>query len=166
MLKILKKNHDIALDFNEESGNRYFDYFDYELPDKTHLCVKKERIECPEALFKPNIIGKDSNGIHKTCVYSIEKCDIDIKKDLYSCIVLSGGTSMLDRLPERLEKEIKKLAPDNFKEEVNVIASPERKFAVWNGGSILSNLSTFESSWITKKEYDESGERIVHRKCF
>ncbi len=41
----------------------------------------------------------------------------------------------------------------------------DRKYSVWIGGSILSSLSTFQSMWITKAEYDESGPQIVHRKC-
>ena len=73
---------------------------------------------------------------------------------------------MFDGLPERLTKEMKSLAPESMKDEIKVIASPERKFAVWIGGSILSNISTFESAWITKTEYEESGVTIVHRKCF
>ena len=73
---------------------------------------------------------------------------------------------MFEGLPERLEKEIKALAPKSMKEEVKVIASPERKFATWIGGSILSCISTFESCWITKTEYEENGASVVHRKCF
>ena len=53
-----------------------------------------------------------------------------------------------------------------MKEEVKVIATPERKFAAWIGGSILSSISTFDSMWITKNEYQESGATIVHRKSF
>ena len=37
---------------------------------------------------------------------------------------------MYKGLPERLTKEIKALAPASMKEEVKVIASPERKFFV------------------------------------
>ena len=154
----------VALDFEEEL--KTVEPFDYELPDGTHVVVKDQRIRCPEALFKPSMIGKEGNGIGQTCYDSIQKCDIDVRKDLYNCVVLSGGTSMYNGLPERLTKEIKALAPESMKEEVKVIASPERKFAVWIGGSILSSISTFESMWITKTEYEESGATIVHRKCF
>ena len=73
---------------------------------------------------------------------------------------------MYNGLPERLTKEMKALAPESMKEEIKVIASPERKFAVWIGGSILSTVSTFESQWITKTKYEESGITIVNRKCF
>ena len=154
----------VALDFEEELKS--FEPFDYELPDGTHVIVKDQRIRCPEALFKPSMLGKEENGIGQTCYDSIQKCDKDVRKDLYNCVVLSGGTSMYNGLPERLTKEIKALAPESMKEEVKVIASPERKFAVWIGGSILSSISTFESTCITRTEYEESGATIVHRKCF
>ena len=161
---IKEKSCYVALDFEEELNS--VEPFDYELPDGTHIVVKDQRIRCPEALFKPAMIGKEGNGIGQTCYDSIQKCDIDVRKDLYNCVVLSGGSSMYTGLPERLSKEIKALAPESMKEEVKVIASPERKFAVWIGGSILSSISTFESMWITKTEYEESGATIVHRKCF
>lgn len=48
---------------------------------------------------------------------------------------------------------------------INIIASADRYYAVWTGGSTLSSLSTFESQWITMEEYQESGADIVHRKC-
>ena len=140
--------------------------FDYKLPDGTQVIIKDQRIRCPEALFKPSMVGKEGNGIGQTCNDSIQKCDVDIRKDLYNAVVLSGGTSMYNGLPERLTKEIKALAPESMKEEVKVIATPERKFAAWIGGSILSSISTFDSMWITKNEYQESGATIVHRKSF
>ncbi|KAJ0466498.1 Actin-1 [Helianthus annuus] len=97
------------------------------------------------------------------------KCDVDIRKDLYGNIVLSGGTSMLLDLADRMSKEITALAPNSMK--IKVVAPPERKYCVWDGGSILASLSTFQQAsfffmWIAKAEYDESGPSIVHRKCF
>jgi len=50
--------------------------------------------------------------------------------------------------------------------KVKVCAPPERRFSVWIGGSILCGLSSFENMWITKEEYEEVGNTIVHRKCF
>jgi len=67
-------------------------------------------------------------------------------------------------IADRMEKELKALAPSAMK--VKIIAPPERKYAVWIGGSILSSLTTFENMWISKREYDEAGPSIVHRKCF
>ena len=40
------------------------------------------------------------------------------------------------------------------------------KYAVWQGGAVVSNLSSFKDNWITKEEYEEYGALIVRRKCF
>jgi actin-related protein len=135
----------------------------YELPDGQVITIGSERFRCPEVLFKPNFIGLEQEGIHKLTFQSIMKCDVDIRKDLYNNIVCSGGTTMFEGIAERLQKEIKALAPDSM--TIKIIAPPERKYSVWIGGSILSSLSTFEEMWISKNEYDEAGPSIVHRKC-
>jgi len=136
----------------------------YELPDGNIITVGNERFRCPEVLFQPHFIGKEASGIHDTTFQSIMKCDVDIRKDLYSNIVLSGGTTMFEGIGERMTKEMTALAPSTMK--IKVVAPPERKYSVWIGGSILSSLSTFQQMWISKNEYDESGPTIVHRKCF
>jgi len=135
----------------------------YELPDGNIITVGAERFRCPEVLFKPNVIGKESKGIHELTFNSIMKCDIDIRKDLYKNTVLSGGTTMFPSIEQRLEAEMKALAPAG--NDIKIIAPPERKYSVWIGGSILASLSTFEEMWVTKDEYDEAGPTIVHRKC-
>merc|ERR1712110_1297888 len=136
----------------------------YELPDGQIMTVGAERFRCSEVLFKPNMIGKESEGIHKLAYESIMKCDVDIRRDLYTNTVLSGGTTMFPNIDVRLTKEMTSLAPASIK--VKIVAPPERKYSVWIGGSILSSLSTFQEMWISKDEYDDSGPGIVHRKCF
>jgi actin len=157
----------VALDFDEEMSQAASSSTieqEYELPDGTTMKVGTQRFRCPEALFKPTLIGLEAGGIHETVYTSINKCDIDVRKDLYANVVLSGGTTMFNGLPERLQKELTNLAPNAVK--VKVVAPPERKYSVWIGGSILSSLSTFATMWISKSEYDESGPSIVHSKCF
>ena len=136
----------------------------YELPDGNIITVGSERFRCPEVLFQPSFIGKDASGIHDTTFQSITKCDVDIRKDLYGNVVLSGGTTMFAGIVERMAKELTALAPSTMK--IKVVAPPERKYSLWIGGSILSSLSTFQEMWISKGEYDESGPTIVHRKRF
>ena len=102
--------------------------------------IGNERFRCPEALFQPSFLGMEANGVHETCYNSIMKCDVDIRKDLYGNIVLSGGTSMYPGINTRLEKEMIQLAPPTMK--IKVIAPPERKYSVWIGGSILARSAT------------------------
>merc|ERR1719266_690758 len=119
----------------------------YELPDGQVITIANERFRCPEPLFQPSLVGKESEGIHKLTYNSIQKCDVDIRRDLYTNTVLSGGSTMFDNIDKRLAKEMPALAPSAIK--VKIVAPPERKYSVWIGGSILSSLSTFQEMWIT-----------------
>jgi len=157
----------IALDFDTEmkAATETSDQEKtYELPDGNVITLGSERFRCPEVLFQPSFVGKEASGVHDTTFQSIMKCDVDIRKDLYANVVLSGGTTMFAGIGERMTKELSALAPSTMK--IKVVAPPERKYSVWIGGSILSSLSTFQQMWISKGEYDESGPTIVHRKCF
>jgi actin-related protein len=136
----------------------------YELPDMQVVSVGVERFKCPEALFQPNLIEKEAQGIHEFVWTSISRCDLDIRRDLFGNIVLSGGSTMFSGIDKRMKKEIEQLAPAHTK--IKVSAPPERKFSTWVGGSILGSMPTFQAMWVSKAEFEESGPSIVHRKCF
>merc|ERR1712083_754747 len=77
----------------------------YELPDGKVITVGNERFRCSEPLFQPSLVGKEAAGIHKLTFDSIQKCDVDIRRDLYTNTVLSGGTTMFPDIEKRLTKE-------------------------------------------------------------
>ncbi|XP_039043491.1 cysteine proteinase 15A-like [Hibiscus syriacus] len=95
--------------------------FEYTLKtDGQVITIGTERFRCPEVLFQPSSIGMEATGIHETTYNSIIKCDIDIRKDLYGNIVLSGSSTMFPDIADRMSKEITALAPSNMKQKVYV----------------------------------------------
>jgi actin, other eukaryote len=63
----------------------------YQLPDGQMISVGNERFRCPEVLFTPSMIGREQAGISHMIYDTIMKCDMDVRKELYGNIVLSGG---------------------------------------------------------------------------
>lgn len=157
----------VATDFEKEMQNLSISRSaekSYKLPDGQVIIINNERFRCSEALFQPYFLGIESSDIHESIFNTIMKCDIDLCKDLYSNILLSGGTSMLPNICNRLQKEITALVPSEMK--INIIAPSEKKYSLWMGGSIFASLDSSGPAWISIQEYCEFGRSIVHRKCF
>ncbi|CDW77246.1 actin i [Stylonychia lemnae] len=157
----------VALDYEsalkQSHDNTQFEK-NYELPNGKVITIGNERFRCPECLFKPlEMSGREVSSIQDLTYSSIQECDIDVRKELYQNIILSGGTTMYEGIGERLLKEIESRAPKSV--TVKVIGNPDRRLDVWRGGSILTQLSKFPSMWISKEDYDEHGVEIIHKKC-
>ena len=77
----------------------------------------------------------------------------------------------------RIDIELKKIYTENtlklakekkIKIPINIIDSPRRKYSVFIGATVLSNVYNVpanESYWISKKDWDESGPNIIVKKC-
>lgn len=53
-----------------------------------------ERFRAPEILFNPELIGQEYAGVHQVVVDSINRVDLDLRKSLFSNVVLSGGSTL------------------------------------------------------------------------
>jgi len=58
------------------------------------LQLGSERFRAPEILFNPELIGQEYAGVHQVVVDSINRVDLDLRKSLFSNIVLSGGSTL------------------------------------------------------------------------
>lgn len=136
----------------------------YTLPDMSVINIPASvRMACPEMLFAPEKNGFQCKSIQDLAWSSVQKSDLDVRRDLCKNIILSGGSSMYEGIADRLKSEIVSKAPAGA--EIRIVASADRKYAVFRGASTLASLSTFNSSWVSKSDYDEHGAAIIHRRC-
>ena len=152
----------VSLDFENEPPQTVNDSDSNEWGRQIN--IGNERFTCPEALFKPSLVGLDDwPGIDEIVFNSIVKCELELRLELYKNIVLAGGCSMFEGLGERLRRRLKEFIP--IATPLKVVAPPERKYSAWIGGSIYSQ-SLQDRDWMDKMDYDEFGPAVVHRKCF
>ncbi|XP_016069169.1 PREDICTED: actin-like protein 7A [Miniopterus natalensis] len=161
---IKKKCCFVALDPIEEKKVPDTEHMiQYILPDGQQIHLGQERFLCSEIFFKPSLIKSMQLGLHTQTVSCLNKCDIALKRDLMGSILLCGGSTMLSGFPNRLQRELSSLCP-NDTPQVNVL--PERETAVWTGGSILASLQGFQPLWVHRFEYEEHGPFFLYRRCF
>ena len=143
---------------------------EYPLPDGTKIRVGAELVRCGEAMFRPLMDNDlfdlgDERPLQNIVMESIQHCSMELRKPLLSNIVLTGGTSHVPGLQERLLKELKQIVPPSISGAVNVISAPGGDAAIWKGASILADLSTFQDQYVTLAEYQENGASCVHEFC-
>ena len=135
----------------------------YELPDGSILEIVEERFQAPEIMYHPIWVGLEDLPLHELVYDSIMATDIDVRPNMYSNIVLSGGNTLIPNFAERLEKEVRELVPQAAKDKVRVEAPEHREYAVWIGGAILASLPAFKKLVVTQKEWREVGSESILR---
>ena len=90
---------------------------------------------------------------------------------------MSGASTMFPGYASRIDLELRKLYIENnlkfakskkIKIFINIIDSPRRKYSVFIGAAILSEISNQPENidyWISKNDWDEAGPNIVLKKC-
>ena len=98
----------------------------------------------------------------RTCLNNV---DVDIRPLMLSNVVVTGGSSLLPGLTDRLNSELQRMFPSTRVRLQAAGNTAERKFGAWIGGSIMASLGTFHQMWISKKEFEEHGVGIVEKRC-
>ena len=114
---------------------------EYILPDGKKIAIGAERFRAPELLFDPELIGLEYSGVHQMVADAIQRTDMDLRRNLYGNIVLSGGGTLTKGFGARLVQEVTRVAPKDMR--IKIFAPNERMYTTWIGGSILAGLSTF-----------------------
>ena len=134
----------------------------YELPDGKRFTLENQTFRATEILFDPKMDNIDEDGVVERLVSSIFKCPIDLRRNLYKNVVLTGGSSKFEGLKNRIHSEMKQMIPPTV--ESKVYRGDDAEIDVWIGGSILGSLDSFKKVVLNKETYEENGPSIVHRR--
>lgn len=135
----------------------------YTLPDGSSIEIGPESFRAPEILFQPDLIGSEFRGVHDCLVKSVMRADLDLRRVLFSQMILSGGSTLFPGFGDRLLNEVRKHSQSPRDCKIRIAAPPERIYSTWIGGSILASLSTFKTMWLSKSEWQEHGARILSK---
>ena len=144
------------VDFNLSDKN-------YTLPDGTQLSRKElaDCARCHQVLFNDMDTGSTLLGLQEIVSESINACPVDIRRDLYLNVILSGGSTMSRGFAEYFDIRLRQM-PGRPSVPLRVRAPPERRKSSWMGGSIVASLSGFRNQCRTKQDYYEYGPSIFH----
>lgn len=124
--------------------------------DEQVMVLGNERFTVPELLFSPFDVGLKQAGIAEATMQSIENVPERYRNLLLANIVVVGGNANIPGFLERLEMELRPLAPV---EAVVRIVKPENPVTyTWQGGVALAkNKVELRKRQVTRAEYLEYG---------
>lgn len=152
----------------------------YEFPNGFNTTFTSDRYRIAETLFDPRAFyspppdtpsgpyteaPQPSHLLPALIKSSLSNVDVDLRPHLLTNVVVTGGTSLLHGLNDRLNMELAKMYPSSRIKIHSPGNLAERRFGSWIGGSIMASLGTFHQMWISRKEYEEHGAGIVEKRC-
>jgi len=131
--------------------------------------IRKERFQCPEALFRPSLLGLQLLGIHELVINSLESLDKDMQSVMVQNIVLTGGSILFPGFADRLQKELLPWKETNAIEgEIDIFEFPpeQTRMSSWVGGALVGRRAAFQHQCISETLYFDEGPQVISRMCF
>eukprot|EP01027_Heterolobosea_sp_BB2_P018350 GEZU01025869.1.p1 GENE.GEZU01025869.1~~GEZU01025869.1.p1 ORF type:complete len:407 (-),score=158.61 GEZU01025869.1:45-1265(-) len=117
-----------------------------------------ERIQVPEIVFQPSIIGMDQAGITETLSYVLNSFPAATQTELCKNVFLYGGNTLYPQFADRIQAELTAMRP--YGSTIRVRRS-ESVLDAWSGASLFWRQNRGGPAWqkrvITLEEYEERG---------
>lgn len=126
------------------------------------LRLGNERFAVPEVLFRPSDIGLKQSGLAWTIADAIGNMDASLQGLLWANIGVVGGNVLFPGFKERLQDELRKLAPTGY--EVRIFESTDPICAAYFGGGSFAREGGVSRLGITRSDYLESGSSAWRRR--
>jgi actin len=138
-------------------------FVDFTLPDGNIVKIGNERYDIPRSIFESEILSSDEKPLHELIKESILSCDINIRKELASNILIGGGNTLIKGFAETLKKKVEQALGKTYEGVVKISSPKERHYAVWTGASVVCSISNFQHIWVSKNDFEEYGIQAFHK---
>lgn len=150
---------------NNFNFNPVIDNYIYVSAQKENVMIGKELFEISENLFTGS---NEFEGIGPLIFSAIEKIDPEIRKEVVSNIIITGGGTNIPNFLERLQRELYDCYGDNtLISRIKFFfcnGKCERRTTSWLGGSIMSITADCKDIIMTREEYLEHGVYLIEKK--
>jgi actin-related protein len=133
--------------------------------ERQALALSVERFTIPEVLFRPSDIGLNCGGVVEAIVESINACDAIYRAAMYNNVLLVGGNAAIPGYKERVESELRKLAPTIY--PVRVFLPKDPISFAWEGAVRFAQQRGFQkhfsidiTSWEAMKKSGKDQKEI------
>ncbi|GAA5880812.1 hypothetical protein JCM16303_005125 [Sporobolomyces ruberrimus] len=136
-----------------------------------YLC--NERFTVPEALFTPTTIELNQAGLAESIANSINALPTELQGMFWNNIVCVGGSVGFEGFGQRLENDLRSLAPQEHSVRVTVSRSPVNAIATSLSTALsqpfISHPPSYshpplQEAFVSRQEYQESGSNACRRK--
>lgn len=156
----------VALNYEEEINLHGNNQIKYDLPDGQQVIIGNEMFKCPEMFFQPSLHDFKCPSVVEIICRSVERSETEYQKLFYENIVISGGTTMLRGLGDRLLAELSRRPKLQANTKIGIEEMQQPQYLAWTGGSIVASLRSGKGFWISKQEYDDLGGDVVNYKFY
>ncbi|KAL1954662.1 hypothetical protein VTO42DRAFT_856 [Malbranchea cinnamomea] len=127
------------------------------------LVLGNERFTVPELLFNPQDIGMQQPGIPEIIMQSLHVLPTGLHPAFLANVLVVGGNALIPGFLQRLEGDLRQLAPTECVVRVRSPADPIR--STWLGASRMANNSAaLQEVAVSQLEYQEYGSAWVAQK--
>jgi actin-related protein 6 len=134
-----------------------------EAEDYVSMTLSSERFTVPEILFSPSDTGSTQPGIAQCVMQSLSLLPAALQACMISNILVVGGNAKIKGFVQRVQNEIRMLAPVEYVVRVRTMEDPVT--STWLGGAQMAgNREVVRRIGVSKEEYFEHGSAWVGRK--
>lgn len=108
-------------------------------------------------------------GLDSAILQSIEHLpNEELKRKMYNCILLVGGSSKIPGLSKWLQNKIQQAIPPNYRTDNHeIVITPKDSDAgnvCWRGAAVLASLEASDELWISREDFEAHGVRVLREK--